>query len=1378
MLSQVARPQNVFIRLSGRRLPSLATLRLHSNSSRPTSLTNLPPTVAQERSRRPSFQSHRHLATATDQSAVEQSPYSAFENSSFPLGASSYDQLSSLFPPLAQDFDPSSLIIVQDALQTKPRILRKVKGIGGDEDEMMANLDISLKVGRFDRAASLVTRLGEYYPVGSPEYLALHNRYLDALVSHMIVTRQHGMVLPLQRWFEVEMPNGGVTADATTFAIMIRMALRMFHGGKRDRAVRRYWEFAKTAAAEEEVLAVPVLSELELGELSEICSSDLRRVAIGSMHTDPTIEASLMPENNQIPQVKPVDQKGLGLSSLQDSLSLFTHGSDIAMPTNPEYTKEENLELYNQLRQKQLEANSLQSSLERWRTEFQDRQKAGVDGTSGGKRLGFIMNQWHTDLVARIRAELKLVEEAEMNPVRTFEQKERCEYGVFLRSLDPERLAALTILSVISTFSRGGMEKSIKVSAIVTTIGNELHDELIAEKTLQKQSGEHARRVKAVKEMLAGRKRRDGRGSWKNLVKKMEEEDPAAAWPPRVKARIGAVLMSLLFEVGKAPVMLKNPQKKKPEITMQPAFQHSYQIAWGRKGGYIHLHPEIVKIVTKEPTADLLGRHLPMICKPKAWGALKDGGYFLYQNNIVRSTPGETLQPSYMKAALENDGLKQVREGLDILGSTGWTVNHEVFDVMLEAWNSGEPIANLSPMEPDLPHPPRPTAEEGYEAEKKWDNAMRDIENRRAGMHSNRCFQNFQMEVARAYRNETFYLPHNMDFRGRAYPLPPYLNQMGADNARGLLLFSEAKPLGEAGLRWLKIQIANLSGFDKASLSEREKFAEDHLDDILDSANKGLHGRRWWLQADDPWQCLAACCELRNALQHPQPVEYLSRLPIHQDGSCNGLQHYAALGGDHIGAQQVNLEPSDRPSDVYTGVAEFVKQAVTKEAAQGDPIAKILDGRITRKIVKQTVMTNVYGVTFIGAMKQVRKQLIDHYPELSGDEKQAGALYIARKIFEALGTMFNGAHEIQYWLGDCATRITQSLSPEQIEEIAKEVLTPTNSSSGSKGKTKDPSEKFRSTVIWTTPLGMPVVQPYRTRKARRIRTTLQDLSIVDMTSEDPVSKRKQLQAFPPNFIHSLDATHMIMSASACHRAGLTFSAVHDSFWTHAGDVDSMSRILREAFVRMHSDDVVKRLAAEFEVRYGENLFLAKVNVASNMGKAIRTYRRRANQRSAKVQELLDEHKRQRLLKSDDPELQAQGRAMVTAASIFEEMGGNDRDLAISTTLGETAVGHVPEDLATAERKPTGGMETDGSDPALESLLTDFNDELGSKASHSDYANDADPEDEAAADGSDKKKQKKQSAVHTWVWLPLRFREVPQKGSWDLTRIRDSKYFFS
>ena len=48
------------------------------------------------------------------------------------------------------------------------------------------------------------------------------------------------------------------------------------------------------------------------------------------------------------------------------------------------------------------------------------------------------------------------------------------------------------------------------------------------------------------------------------------------------------------------------------------------------------------------------------------------------------------------------------------------------------------------------------------------------------------------------------------------------------------------------------------------------------------------------------------------------------RVSVWQDGSCNGLQHYAALGRDWLGAKQVNLTPGDRPQDPYAGVAAMV----------------------------------------------------------------------------------------------------------------------------------------------------------------------------------------------------------------------------------------------------------------------------------------------------------------------------------------------------------------------------------------------------------------------------------------------------------------------
>lgn len=92
---------------------------------------------------------------------------------------------------------------------------------------------------------------------------------------------------------------------------------------------------------------------------------------------------------------------------------------------------------------------------------------------------------------------------------------------------------------------------------------------------------------------------------------------------------------------------------------------------------------------------------------------------------------------------------------------------------------------------------------------------------------------------------------------------------------------------------------------------------------------------------------------------------------IHQDGSCNGLQHYAALGRDVEGAIQVNLMNQERPGDIYSHVARLVEAKVQEDSMNKDSkyyeLAQKLVGNIKRKTIKQTVMTSVYGVTFIGA---------------------------------------------------------------------------------------------------------------------------------------------------------------------------------------------------------------------------------------------------------------------------------------------------------------------------------------------------------------------------------------------------------------------------
>lgn len=65
-------------------------------------------------------------------------------------------------------------------------------------------------------------------------------------------------------------------------------------------------------------------------------------------------------------------------------------------------------------------------------------------------------------------------------------------------------------------------------------------------------------------------------------------------------------------------------------------------------------------------------------------------------------------------------------------------------------------------------------------------------------------------------------------------------------------------------------------------------------------------------------------------------------------------------------------------------------------------------------------------------------------------------------------------------------------------------------------------------------------------------------------------KRKHKAALAPNFIHSCDAAHLTWTVNAAWKSGIhSFRMVHDSYATHAADMDELSEILREEFITLH-----------------------------------------------------------------------------------------------------------------------------------------------------------------------------------------------------------------
>ena len=579
-----------------------------------------------------------------------------------------------------------------------------------------------------------------------------------------------------------------------------------------------------------------------------------------------------------------------------------------------------------------------------------------------------------------------------------------------------------------------------------------------------------------------------------------------------------------------------------------------------------------------EPTGELIENlgvqpwTLPMISPPNPWGSLSRGGYYSFQTDCVRYRDDPSHWALLVQADQAGD-LNRLYDALNYLGTTPWTINERVLRVALTLWNKGFDVSNLNSatsvpsfeeyLYGDFP-PIYRRKEEFSSHEEYCAFVTRTLSQKKAmtNSHSMRCETNYKLELARAYCGLTFYFPHNVDFRGRAYPIPPHLNHLGSDLSRGLLLFAEGKQLGgEIGLNWLKVQLANMKGKDKLPLRERIAFVNSVIDKVQAVAADPLGSEKdFWQKAEEPWQSLAACFEIAEALG--DPVNFQSRLPVQQDGSCNGSQHYAALGGDVWGASQVNLLPSDRPQDIYATVASLVQEYLDK-LAETDPFSAKVKSMVpvTRKIVKTPVMTNVYGVTNYGAKKQIASNIKEiHGDGYLGNEVGKASALLANLVFKALDGLFVQARRIQDWLAKAA------------EEIGKARCT------------DNPNEKFGSLVTWTSPMGFPVIQPYHKQNNVHLRTAVQTITLTCPDSER-IDSAKQAAGFPPNFIHSLDASHMFMTGERCKRQGITFASVHDCFWTHAATVPIMNEQLRLAFIELHSQPILENLRNELIERY-------------------------------------------------------------------------------------------------------------------------------------------------------------------------------------------------
>lgn len=63
----------------------------------------------------------------------------------------------------------------------------------------------------------------------------------------------------------------------------------------------------------------------------------------------------------------------------------------------------------------------------------------------------------------------------------------------------------------------------------------------------------------------------------------------------------------------------------------------------------------------------------------------------------------------------------------------------------------------------------------------------------------------------------------------------------------------------------------------------------------------------------------------------------------------------------------------------------------------------------------------------------------------------------------------------------------------------------------------------------------------RNMRKQSVKTVLQSVVLNRHTDSLPVMKARQRSAFPPNYIHSIDSSHMMLTALACAEEGTCLS---------------------------------------------------------------------------------------------------------------------------------------------------------------------------------------------------------------------------------------------
>ncbi len=401
-----------------------------------------------------------------------------------------------------------------------------------------------------------------------------------------------------------------------------------------------------------------------------------------------------------------------------------------------------------------------------------------------------------------------------------------------------------------------------------------------------------------------------------------------------------------------------------------------------------------------------------------------------------------------------------------------------------------------------------------------------------------------KIDLAVSLLDSPFFYPYQLDFRGRVYAVPQTINHQGDDFARALIEFAVPGPVDDVSEYWTAIHLANAFGLNKYTMDKRYAWCNENHQAIEALVRDPLSQLEFWLKADERWGFLAAArawIAIKNGATE-------SHLPVFIDGRCNGLQHLSAMSRDPHAAKAVNVISDGPPQDIYSEVASKLQKIVEVESG---PWPTFWNGKIERSIVKKPVMTTPYGVTPEGIKRQLGVAARAHHPSVPS------LVYLRDKVIEALAEAMKGPTDVKDWLQRIAKLMTKEDEP----------------------------------IIWTTPTGFRVVQDYRKPLFKRLVTKSYSVRYyLPVDGSRPVNKSKQELGIIANFVHSMDASHLIKVVNALESSGVKdIAVVHDSYGVHAHNVPLMNRLIRQQFLEIYKQPILETFIDEQINRTGIEL---------------------------------------------------------------------------------------------------------------------------------------------------------------------------------------------